>query len=216
MTMCLSGHRKYPLGSASLEIREHGLDIMYRAIEFAADIGLRIVQVMGYDVFYEPSDAGTEAHFLAGLEAGARWAGEAGVMLGLENVDRELVDSVEKGLRFVRAVNSPWLHLYPDIGNLVAAGHRPADQLPLAAGHVVAVHVKDAWPGVLRGVPFEEGDVPFGETFEALAEMGFWGPLTVEMWAQMDDSGDPMNAVVAARQLVDRLVDMAWTDRATG
>lgn len=216
MTMCLSGHRKYPLGSASPEIRERGLDIMHRAIEFAADIGLRIVQVMGYDVFYEPSNAGTEVRFLAGLEAAVRWAGEAGVMLGLENVDRELVDSVEKGLRFVRALNSPWLHLYPDIGNLVAAGHRPADQLPLATGHVVAVHVKDAWPGVLRGVPFEQGDVPFGETFEALAEMGFWGPLTVEMWAQMDDSGDPMSAVVAARQLVDRLVNMAWTDRATG
>ena len=58
--------------------------------------------------------------------------------------------------------------------------------------------------------------MPFDETFEVLAEMGFCGPLTVEMWAQMDDSGDPMNAVVAARQLVDRLVDTAWTGRATG
>src|SRR5512147_347733 len=53
MTMCLSGHRKYPLGSHTPEIRQKGLEILYKAIDFAGDIGLRVVQVMGYDVFYE-------------------------------------------------------------------------------------------------------------------------------------------------------------------
>ncbi len=210
LTMCLSGHRKYPLGSASPQIRAQGLDIFRRAIEFAADIGLRIVQVMGYDVFYEPSDAGTAARFLEGLHQGVRWAGEAGVMVGMENVDRELVDSVEKGMRFVRELNSPWFHLYPDMGNLVAAGYSPADQFRMAAGHMVGVHVKDALPGVIRGVPFEQGDVPFNEAFRALAEIGFWGPMTVEMWANKDSGCDSLGSVAAARQLVARLVDAAW------
>jgi L-ribulose-5-phosphate 3-epimerase len=212
-TMCLSGHREYPLGSASPEIRERGLDIFRRAIEFGADIGLRIVQLMGYDVFYEPSNAGTESRFMEGLEQGVRWASEAGVMLGLENVDREFVNSLEKGMRFVHALKSPWFQLYPDMGNLVAAGYRPADQFHLATGHIVAVHVKDTRPGVVRGVPFEEGDVPFDETFQALAETGFWGPLTVEMWAHMDASGGSLNSVVAARKLVDRLVAATWVEQ---
>ena len=210
MTMCLSGHRKYPLGSASAEIREQGLDIFRRAVEFGADIGLQIIQVMGYDVFYEPSDEGTEARFIEGLQHGVRWACEAGVMLGLENVDREFVDSIEKGMSLVREIDSPWFHLYPDMGNLVAAGYRPADQFPLAKGHIVAVHVKDALPRTLRGVPFEEGDVPFEESFEALAQIGFWGPMTVEMWAHMGPTGDSMAAVVDARRLVDRLVVAGW------
>ena len=61
--MCLSAHRKYPLGSRDPEIRRQGQEILYKAIEFAVDIGLRVVQVMAYDVFYEPSDEETRANF---------------------------------------------------------------------------------------------------------------------------------------------------------
>jgi L-ribulose-5-phosphate 3-epimerase len=212
MTMCLSGHRKYPLGSASPQTRERALDILRRAIDFAADIGLSIVQVMGYDVFYEPAYAGTKARFLDGLEKGVRWAGASGVMLGLENCDLEFVDSIDKGLRIVEHLNSPWFHLYPDMGNLAAAGYDPADQLRRAAGHLAAVHVKDTAPGVVRGVPFEQGIVPFGRVFQALADIGFWGPMTVEMWSDMDAGDDPLGSVVAARQLVARWVAEAWPE----
>ncbi len=214
MSMCLSGHRRFPLGSASTELRVKGLIILRQAIEFAADIGLRIVQVMGYDVFYEPSDEGTVNRFRQGLEQGVRWAGEAGIMLGLENVDVERVDSVGKALRFVHDLRSPWFHLYPDMGNLAAAGYSPAEELRQAAGHVVAVHVKDTRPGVVRGIPFGEGIVPFEEVFEALADIGFWGPLTVEMWADMDETGQPLNAAIGAGHMVARLVSAAWPDLA--
>jgi L-ribulose-5-phosphate 3-epimerase len=213
-TMCLSGHRKYPLGSASPKVRSRALDILHRAIDFAADIGLDIVQVMGYNVFYEPAYAGTEARFLDGLQHGVRWASAAGIMLALENTDLEFVDSVDRGLRLLDMVNSPWFQLYPDMGNLAAAGYDPAEQLRKAAGHLVAVHVKDTVPGVVRGVPFEEGIVPFGEVFQALAEIGFWGPLMVEMWSHMDESGDPLASIVAARQFVARQVAAAWPDEA--
>lgn len=212
MTMCLSGHRKYPLGSASPQTRERALDILRRAIEFATDIGLSIVQVMGYDVFYEPAFSGTEARFLEGLEQGVRWAGALGIMLGLENCDLEFVDSIDKGLRIVEHLHSPWFHLYPDMGNLAAAGYDPADQLRRAAGHLVAVHVKDTTSGVVRGVHFEQGLVPFGEVFQTLADIGFWGPMTVEMWSDVEAGGNPLDSVVAARQLVARLIADAWPE----
>ena len=214
-TMCLSAHRKYPLGSAVPETRARGLDILRRAIEFAADIGLSIVQVMGYDVFYEPAYAGTEARFLDGLEEGVWWAGTSGVMLGLENCDLEFVDSIDKGLRIVQHLNSPWFQLYPDMGNLAAAGYDPAEQLRRAAGHLVAVHVKDTVPGVVRGIPFEEGVVPFDDVFRALAETGFHGPLTVEMWSDMDKGGRPLDSAVAARQFVARMARQAWPEEAS-
>jgi L-ribulose-5-phosphate 3-epimerase len=210
MTMCLSAHRKFPLGSRSPQVRKQGLDILRKAIDFAGDIGLRIVQVMGYDVFYEPSDDQTKALFVEGLKQGVRWASQAGVMLGLENVDNPFLESVDKGLRLVCEVDSPWFQLYPDMGNLAAAGYHPPDQILLAKGHLVAIHVKDALPQVIRGVPFETGIVPLAQTFEALARIGFSGLMGVEMWADMDTSGDPLASAVAARQLVDRLMAQAW------
>ena len=52
-TMCLSGHRKYPLGSNDPEICARGMEIMEKAIILAEDLGIRIIQLAGYDVYYE-------------------------------------------------------------------------------------------------------------------------------------------------------------------
>jgi L-ribulose-5-phosphate 3-epimerase len=210
MTMCLSGHRKYPLGSHSPELRRQGQEILRKAIEFAGDIGLRVVQVMGYDVFYEPSDEETQANFIESLRLGARWAGQAGVMLGLENLDTPFVDCLSKALAVIREIDSPWLHLYPDIGNLAAAGYYAPDEITLAKSQVMGIHVKDAMPRVIRGIPFEKGIVPFHETFRALAETGFWGLLGVEMWGNMHAGEDPIACAAAARRLVGDLVAEAW------
>jgi L-ribulose-5-phosphate 3-epimerase len=206
MTMCLSGHRKYPLGSHTPEVRQQGLDILYKAIQFAGDIGLRVVQVMGYDVFYEESDKETAAYFVDGLYQGARYAEQAGVMLGLENLDTPFVENLRQALAIIHEIDSPWLRLYPDIGNLAAAGYSPPDELILAKNQVLGIHVKDALPKVIRGVPFGEGIVPFRESFQALASMGFWGMLGVEMWGEMHAGEDPIVSAAAARRFVAELV----------
>jgi predicted hexulose-6-phosphate isomerase len=209
-TMCLSTHRKYALGSRDPKIRRQGQEIMYKAIEFAVDIGLRVVQVMAYDVFYEPSDEETRANFMEGLALSTQMASQAGVMLGLENLDTPFVENANQGLRVIKAINSPWLKLYLDMGNLAAAGYYPPDELRLAKNNVLGIHVKDAAPKVIRGIPFGEGIVPFRETFAAMAEIGFWGMLAVEMWGYMHPDEDPVEVVTSARQFVNELVTEAY------
>jgi L-ribulose-5-phosphate 3-epimerase len=210
MSMCLSGHRKYPLGSHSLEIRQQGQNILRKAIDFAGDVGLRVVQVMGYDVFYETSDDETRVNFINGLRLGAQWASQSGVMLGLENLDTPFVENLSTALSIIREIDSPWLRLYPDIGNLSAAGYYPPDELTLAKGQLLGVHVKDAMPKVIRGIPFEKGIVPFRETFQALVKTGFWGLIGIEIWGSMHTGEDPIASVAEARRFVDGLVAEAW------
>ncbi len=208
--MGISAHRKFPLGSASADLRQQGLDILYQSIELAADLGVRVIQVMGYDAFYEPSNADTEARYLEGLSTGIQWASAAGVLLALENVDTELVNSASKIMRIVKLINSPWLQAYPDIGNMAAFGYDPLEQLPQTKGHLVGVHVKDTRKGELRGVGLGEGIVQFEAAFQLLARLGYTGPLVMEMWSGMDKNNDPLDSINNARLTLSKWISKAW------
>jgi L-ribulose-5-phosphate 3-epimerase len=211
LTMCLSALREYPLGSRIPATRARGMEILRRAIGFSVDVGIRIVQIPGYDVFAEqPGDAGTAARFVDGIQEAVEWAGQAGVMLGFENVDVPLSESIIFCVEIMRQINSVWFQLYPDMANAAAAGYDPVPELPYCAGHLVAVHVKDSLPRTIRGVPFETGLMHFDDAFRALAGLNYRGPLTVEMWADMDRTGDPVGAVRTARQFVADLIKKSY------
>ena len=62
-TMCLSGHRRFPLGSHETKIRERSMEIMKKAVDLSAALGIAIIQLAGYDVYYEAGDASTVAYF---------------------------------------------------------------------------------------------------------------------------------------------------------
>lgn len=205
ITMCLSGHRKYPLGSAFPQIRQRGLEILRKAIDLAVDTGIRIIQVAGYYVYYEPHEQDSILRYQDGLASGIDWAANAGVMLALENVDGDDVTSISRAMSFVERFNSPWFQVYPDIGNLAEHGLDICTELERGRGHFVGVHVKDTRPGEPRRVPFGQGIVPFVDAFRKLAEMRFAGPVMLEMWN--DDSPDSMRIVKEARVwIVDRMV----------
>ena len=199
-TMCLSAHRKYALGSADSTTRAQALDIMRRAVDFAYDTGVRVIQLAGYYVYYEPHVDGSLARYQDGLERGLAWASQAAVTLALENVDGSDVDSITRAMYFVNAFNSPYFQVYPDIGNLAEHGLDVCAELARGAGHLVGVHVKDTRPGEPRRVPFGEGVVPFVDAFYKLKTMGFSGPVLLEMWN--DDSPDSLRIVREAREWV--------------
>lgn len=220
LTLCLSAHRKYPLGSHSPDTRRRALDIMRRGLDLAAALGAKIILMEGYDVFYEEHDEGTIARFIEGLQQCAAWAAPAAIMLGLENVDVPVTATMARLLQLVDAVDSPWLQVYADMANLVAMAPTPApfpledpalsptvEGLQKARGRLVAVHVKDGLPGVVRGVRFGAGHVPFAAAFATLHAIGFHGPLTVEMWAHLDPTGDPLAAIRHARRFVAQFED---------
>jgi len=200
ITMCLSGHRKWALGSASPEIRERGLEIMRKAVSFCANTGIRTIQLAGYYVYYEAHVSGTLERYRDGLAKGLEWASQACVMLALENVDGNDIDSVTKAMLFVDYFNSPWFQVYPDIGNLGEHGLDVNAELERGCGHLVGIHVKDTRPGEPRRVPFGQGIVPFVDAFHKLAEMRYVGPVMLEMWN--DDSSDSLRIIHESREWV--------------
>jgi L-ribulose-5-phosphate 3-epimerase len=204
-TMCLSAHRKYALGSQSEAVRQRALDIMRKAIDLAADLGIRVIQVAGYDVHYEESTERTRALYGEGLGQAAEWARGACVMLALENVDCTFIDSIEKAMRFVRSLDTPWFQLYPDIGNLAAVGRDVQSELRAGGRHIVGVHVKDTRAQEFRRVPLGEGCVNFDAAFRTLKEIDFRGPFTVEMWNEA--AADAAAVITEARRWLGAKLD---------
>jgi L-ribulose-5-phosphate 3-epimerase len=210
-TMCLSAGRKYALGSADPALRARAREVLRRAIDFAVEFGIRIVQVAGYDAHYEPRTAQTEARFFEGIVQAGEWARQSCVMLAVETVECPLVDSVEKAMRLVVTADTPWFQVYPDIGNLTAMQKDVSRELELGGRHMVGLHLKDATVGVFRNIPFGQGIVDFDAAFSTLRRIGFTGPFMVEMWNE--DSADAEAQAAAARQWLGRKVEAAFTPR---
>lgn len=157
-TMCLSGHRRFPFGSHSAEIRENSMRIMHKALEVSCSLGIRLIQLAGYDVYYEESDAESRNLFLSGIEKAAALAAEHGVCMGFETMETPFMDTVEKGMRVVSKINSPYLGMYPDIGNLKNAsilyGGNVVSDLSCGEGRIFAAHMKETRPGIYRDMFF--------------------------------------------------------------
>ena len=50
-SICFSGQRRYPLGSNNPELEAKSLETMKQCIELAQDLGVRVIQLAGYDVY---------------------------------------------------------------------------------------------------------------------------------------------------------------------
>ena len=76
-SMCLSAHRRFPLGSEDDAVRHQGLEIMRKAIQLAQDVGIRVIQLAGYDVYYQQANDETRRRFRDGLKQSVEMASRA-------------------------------------------------------------------------------------------------------------------------------------------
>ena len=178
-TMCFSAQRKYSLGSLGKEKHDKAMEIMEKAIDFAADIGIRIIQLAGYDCYYEEANEQTRNEFIKNLKIACNMAAKKGILMGFETMmDRDFIDTVEKAMEFVDICNSPYLGVYPDIGNLEGAkndfGYQKSvvEDLYTGKGHILASHLKETKPKTDRDVPWGTGITNYEDSIKALKDMG--------------------------------------------
>jgi len=181
-TLALTANRYYPLGSKNDEIREEGKLLVKKAVVLAVKLGIRIVQVAAYDVFDEEGDEDTDRLFIESMIECEPFAARAGVMLAFETMDQPYAGSVERCKRLVDIVGSPWVNIYADTGNIAAGGLDFTKDILTGARHIVAIHLKDGTPGVVRDIDFGTGIVDFDSDLKALRQIGYRGFFITEMW----------------------------------
>lgn len=185
-SMCLSGHRKWPFGAKDPAKRAYSLQMMDKALDLACDLGLHVIQLAGYDAYYEQDCwADSEKYFAENLAKAVEMASRAGVVMGFETMETPFMDTVEKAMRYVDLIDSPYLGVYPDVGNLTNAsllyGVSVADDIAKGRGHIFAAHMKATKAGQYRDMLFGQGTTDYEGALSQLVPQGV-RRYVCEMW----------------------------------
>lgn len=182
-SMCLSANRRFPLGAKDAATREKGLNVIHQALKFAQRAGIRIVQLAGYDEYYNPSDHETATHFMREMTKVCALAQYYSVCIAFESMDTFFMGDLTRILTALKRLQSPVLSIYPDIGNLTQfARDNLASEIAYAKDKIVSFHLKDTLPDQFKLVPFGRGTVDFKKAFKAILQTGYCGPFMIEMW----------------------------------
>lgn len=195
LSMCLSGHRRYPLGSADPEKRKKAMLIMKKAIDLASDLGIFCIQLAGYDVYYESKSLQSRELFIENLRVAVELASEKGVVLSIEIMDDPFLNSISKYLRIKQQIPSSYLQVYPDLGNLSAWPENDVGfELEQGIAEITQIHLKDTlavtaeFSGKFKGVDFGSGCVDFAGCLKTLKRLNYNGPFVIEMWSETSDN----------------------------
>ena len=184
-SVSVSALTKYALGDPNDEIRERGMTIAVKSVELAADLGIRIVMIPGYDIYYGESTLESKKYFIENIRKLTEVAAREGVVLGFETMENDFMNTVGKALKYCHMVDSPYLNIYADSGNItnaaVANKHDVCEDISLGNGNLVAFHLKESKPGLFREIPFLTGHVEFERVIEATWKLGVRRYVT-ELW----------------------------------
>lgn len=194
LSICLSGHRRFPFGSEDPDKRATALNLMEKAIHLASDIGIRTIQLAGYDVYYEAKTLTSREYFIENLKKAVAMAASKEIVLSIEIMDDPFINSISKYLKIKEQIRSPYLQVYPDLGNLSAwAENDVGYELEIGIDQISAIHLKDTlavtdqFPGKFKEVPFGSGCVDFLGCLKTLKRLEYAGPFLIEMWSEKSD-----------------------------
>lgn len=170
-SMCLSAQRKYPLGSLKWE--KEAKELMTKSILFAKKMGIRYIMLSGYDVYYEEtSDASSVLRFNKNLKEATLFAASLGIMMGIETMENDFMNTIRKVMKSVNYVDSPYLTVYPDLGNITNGAPDILEDIESGKGHMLAAHLKETVPGKFREIPYGTGHVNFPAGIAKFYELG--------------------------------------------
>jgi D-psicose/D-tagatose/L-ribulose 3-epimerase len=173
--------------SADAGVRRAGVEYAKRCVDLAAAIGAPVVagplnHATNCARLLAPDERERERRrAVEGVRQAAEYAGERGVALALEPLNRwetDMLNTVEQGLAFCDDVG------LANVGLLLDTFHENIEEKSVGAAIRSAgdraLHVHGSEND--RGVP-GSGHVPWGEVAEALRDIGFDGVVSLESFA---------------------------------
>ena len=192
---------------------EYGVLYARKGIRFAQAIGAKVVQIT--EDMYPPkwmTEQDAYDVMKINLRAIAETCEENGVYLGVEQ-HGPYTAKIDRLLRILELVDSPWIRVNYDSGNTFLAGEDPYQMLDAIISKVVHVHAKDISveqadkdrgkvTGTAVGCACGDGVIDWRRVVRQLNKAGFSGVLSVECGTeeQAKRSLSHLNQVLAETQ----------------
>ncbi len=176
-------HWTYPLTSNDEATREKGKLIVRKMLDCAKYFNVDTILVVpgcttkevSYDVVY---DRAKEA-----LTELKEYASSKGVIIGVENVWNKFLLSPLEAKRFLEEINSPYVQMYFDAGNVLQFGF-PEQWVNILGSLIKKVHIKDfdTSIGNIRGFKnLLEGNMDYNALISSLKKVGYDDYITAEL-----------------------------------
>lgn len=173
------------------EVRQRAIAYLRKCVDFACDVGARLIIVVPSavgktrpvgerydDKTWEDAYQKEWAYAVESVREAARYAGEKGILLAIEPINRYetyLVNTAEQGMRFISEVGSESVKLHLDTFHMNIEESDPTRAVQLAGDLLVNVHISDS-----NRQAVGRGHFDFGALMRVLKEIGYGGALTLE------------------------------------
>jgi sugar phosphate isomerase/epimerase len=207
---CVSISHEAPLDSTFDSDDLRRVDSMVQHTQTGLKHALEVGAGCAYVVPGRTIDKHSLGRFAAGYAALAEYAQTLGVKLCIEHFPGTVLPTVVATLDFIKAVNHPNLYLLFDLGHAQMSSEDPATVLPLVGDRLGYIHlddndgVDDLHLALTDGVQTTESLVTF---FKVLADVGYDGPVSLEMKQNLPD---PFDAIRRSKALLTDLVDFSF------
>ena len=198
-SICLHSYWTYSFANPDAAVRSRAAAIAREAAAAAAALGaanilIPLTDAKGVD------DATCRDRWIEGMRSCASAAESEGVVFCLENVSRHYANEHKDVLAIVAGIDSPAVQIYFDPANSLYAGLDPLPAIPLFAGRIRQLHVKDVRDG--KAAHLGEGLVPWPKVLAGLAAIRYDGWLVLETESDGDPEGSARKNLATLKKLI--------------
>ena len=170
--------------STDLSIVEKGDELLQKATDVLADLGgteLCGVLYCSLGKYPGPASAENRANSVAAIQRLADYAGDRGINIDLEIVNRyetNIMNTGSEGLKFLDAVNRPNAYIHLDTYHMNIEENGMAAAVIEVGDRLGYVHIGESHRGYLG-----TGNVDFDTFFQTLKKVGYTGPVAFESFS---------------------------------
>jgi sugar phosphate isomerase/epimerase len=162
--------------------RQRRIDFLRHAIDIAFSLNSECVSIWSGRLVEGQATDDALKRLAESLLVVLEHAALEGVIVAFEPEPGMLIDTMASYGRLLELVDSPLFKLTLDIGHLHCQGEVPiAGVIGQWSDRLANIHIEDMCAGVHEHLLFGEGEIDFPPAIAALSEVGYTGPVNVEL-----------------------------------